>query len=100
MSQIKEFDQFRRIYLSNLVNREYPTLPAYYFYLNHTTNKNVLSQNQFERLFLKAVNEYFHPITQEYASAEMDLEQIYQILDGYYNIQYLLDSDGKLIQMV
>lgn len=95
-----EYNDFRQIYLNNIVNREYPILPAYYFYTVNTSNKNVLSASEFQDLFLEGVMGSIHPISLAQTYPEMDINEVFRILDNYYNIQYLLDKEGTLIQII
>lgn len=94
------FDEFKNIYINNLVRREYPILPAYFFYLEHTNNRQILDQEDFENLFMKGVNESFNRISLEVKPPEMDIDEIMNILNNYYDIQELYNSQGELIKFV
>lgn len=95
-----EFNRFRSIYITNLSNNEYPVLPAFYYYLNHTSNKTILDQMSFERMFMKAVTDSIHPISFETSYAVMDIQSILDILNGYYDIRELSDKNGVLIGLI
>lgn len=95
-----KYNQFRNIYINNLVRREYPILPAYFFYLEHTSNKQILDQESFHYLFMKGVSDTFNQISLEVKPAQMDIEEIMNILNNYYNVQELYDSKGELIKFV
>lgn len=95
-----EFDSFRLIYLENLNRSEYPILPAFYYYLNHTSNKDLLSQNDFQQMFLKGVTDSIHPISLEHNYAEMDIEEIFRLLTIYYDVRELYNKEGELIGLI
>lgn len=98
---MSQFDDFRKIYINNIMRREYPLLPAYFYYLEHTNVlNNVLDFDQFERLFMKSINKFIHPISLEAIGPIIDLEDVYNTLDRYYDIGYLHDKEDKLIKVV
>jgi len=97
---MSQFNQIRQVYVDNIIRGEIPILPAYYFYLNHTSNSQVLNQNDFQRLFIRAIKGFIHPISQEINHAILDLDNINNILDNYFDIQYLYNNNQELIKLV
>lgn len=100
LNQMAQFDDFRKIYINNLKSRECPILPAYFFYLEHTSSRNILNQREFEILFMKGINDSIHPISLEFKPAQMNLDEIYNTLDKYFDIQYLHNKEGELIKII
>lgn len=97
---MNKFEEIKRIYIDNLVRSEYPIIPAYFYYLEHTSSRNILNQEEFEYLFMKSVNEKFNMISCRVEPALMNIEEIFNILNNYYNIAYLCNPSGELVKIV
>lgn len=95
-----QFDDIRKIYISNVENRDYPILPAYYYYIIHNPNNKDLSQRDFELLFIKATQPTINRISMEVKAPIIDIEEVFDILTDYYNVQELCDKEGNLIKLV
>lgn len=96
----QEHDKFKCLYQKDLIDNMVPILPAYYYYLNHTDKIDVLSQDDFEDLFLNGLKSFVHPITLEQVHAYIDIDEVLSILNGYYDIRALTDKAGNFIKFV
>ena len=95
-----QYNDLRKIFISNLENREYPILPAYYYYIIHNPNNKDLSQRDFQILFIKATQPTVNRISMEVKPPVIDIEEVFDILTNYYNVQELCDKEGNLIKLV
>lgn len=98
-----EFERIRKGYVDNLTKGEYPVLPAFYFYVQHTRSRDVLSLAEFDKMFMDAVtdreeNNYITMYV-EVHPAVMSIGEVMKILDGYFGINVLHNKEGEIIKI-
>jgi hypothetical protein len=98
-----EFERIRKGYVNSLIKGEYPVLPAFYFYAQHTKSKDVLSPTEFNKMFMDAVadkeeNNYITMNVDVYPAA-MSIQEVMRILDGYFGINILHNKEGEIIKI-
>lgn len=96
----QDYNQFKELYQKDLINNMYPILPAFYYYLNHSDKIDLLDEREFEEYFMSGLSGYIHPITLEQTPAKLDIDEVLSILNGYYDIRALTDSEGNFIRFV
>lgn len=95
-----QFEEMKSIYIDNLKNGEIPVLPAYYYYLENTSNIDLLDQRRFAKLFLRGVEGYQNRISFDMQPPEMDIEVIVKTLNDYFNIVYLYNENLELTHII
>jgi hypothetical protein len=88
-SKQQEYLEHRSTYIKNLSTGQFPWVPAYYFYLKNVNRIDVMGLHDFRDNLsvLGRENPNIH-------------DHIYDQLDRYYNVVFLIDKKGNEMGVV
>ena len=88
-----EFDDYRTLYINNLITGTFPYEAAYYYYTMHINRIDIMSLYEFK--------ENLHKESAKYPDLDERFEKvskpIYDYLDKYYEPNYVYNNDDAII---
>ncbi len=90
------YKTYQAQYNKNITGGTFPFACAYYFYTQNTQDIAMMDFDEFKVSLLEKSGTY----RSEEESFKAISEPIYDQLDAYYEVQQLLDKNGKLLAII